>query len=329
MTNAISSPVESSPIIQAALEAGLITESHATPVHVTQASLAETITSGPRNSSAPVSVIQAPLAAGLTSGPQDGNPLVCVTQAPLAAGLTPGSSLNVTQATLAAGLTLGSSLNVTQATLAAGLTPGSPLNVTQANLAAGLTPGSPLNVSQAPLAAGLTPDSYMAIADETLNASKSITRGIVTDKVQPSSAEPNKDNNNNNKPSSAAPHKDNNNTMIPQSSIEDEEVENDQISDDESDTSVYCNIIPPRLQPVPNIISPMNCEEDNVIQILKPGIQVCAFEYNILPPVGIYYRVNKNHHLVKVVIEPGIIYQADDECNLYKVGLPHAKNSSD
>ena len=98
--------------------------------------------------------------------------------------------------------------------------------------------------------------------------------------------------------------------------------------DDESDTSAHCNIIPPSLQPIPNTISPNNFKEDNDIKLLKPGIQVCAFEYNILPPIGVYYRVNNNHRLVKVIIEPGIIYQADNECNLYRVGLPYAKNST-
>ena len=127
---------------------------------------------------------------------------------------------------------------------------------------------------------------------------------------------------------SATPHKDNSD-KTPQPPNVDEEMDNCENSDDESDTSVHCNIIPPRLQPIPNTIRPENCKQDNLIKLLKPGIQVCAFEYNILPPIGVYYRVNKNHHLVKVVIEPGIIYQADNECNLYKVGLPYANNSND
>jgi hypothetical protein len=346
ITNALSSPIESSTITQAALAAGLITDSHAAgphvsiiqapptsgltsviPVKVTQASLAAGPTCGPHNTSEPVSVTQAPLAAGLTSGPQIAALPVSVTQAPLAAGLTSGphnadSPVSVTQAPLAAGLTSGpqdgnSSVCVPQAPLAASLIPGSSY-VTQASLAAGLTKG-PSHIG-----------SSVAALDETLNTSKPISSGIAIGMVQSSSAAPNEDNNNNNyKPSSAAPHKDNNNNKIPQPSIGDKEVENDVYSDDDSDTSVLCNIIPPTLQPRPNTISPMNCDKDNVINILKPGIQVCAFEYNILPPVGIYYRVNKNHHLVKVVIEPGVIYQADDECNLYKLGLPYTKNSSD
>jgi hypothetical protein len=299
-----------------------------------------------------VSVTQAPLAAGLTSGPKIVDLPVSVTQAPLAAGLTSGPKIvelpvSVAQASLAAGLTSGphdakSSVYVSQASLAASLIPGSSLGssvrATQAPLAAGLKPSGPIytsslvNVLQAPLVASLTPDSQVPASKETLNTPKSISSGTTIENVQPSSAAPSmEDNNNNNndKPSSATPHKDNNNNKIPQLSIEDKEVENEVYSDDDSDSSVLCNIIPPRLQPRLNTISPMNCEEDNVIKILKPGIQVCAFEYNILPPVGIYYRVNKNHHLMKVVIEPGIFYQADDECNLYKVGLPYAKNSSD
>ena len=96
-------------------------------------------------------------------------------------------------------------------------------------------------------------------------------------------------------------------------------------TDSESDDASFTNsnIIPQRHLPTANITDPKDQNGDNVIKLIKPGIQVCAFEYNIRPPVGIYYRVNKNHNMVKVEIEAGQMYQADHACTLYKVGLPY------
>jgi hypothetical protein len=103
------------------------------------------------------------------------------------------------------------------------------------------------------------------------------------------------------------------------------DINSDTESDSSSDDASYTNsnIIPQRHLPTIIIKDPKDENGDNIIKLIKPGIQVCAFEYNIRPPVGIYYRVNKDHNMVKVEIEAGLMYQADHACTLYKVGLPY------
>jgi hypothetical protein len=60
---------------------------------------------------------------------------------------------------------------------------------------------------------------------------------------------------------------------------------------------------------------------DNVITLIKPGIQVCTLEFDILPVIGTLYVVNNDHNLVKVIYEPNKIYQTDSKGILHRIGL--------
>jgi hypothetical protein len=64
---------------------------------------------------------------------------------------------------------------------------------------------------------------------------------------------------------------------------------------------------------------PMDNDNDNVITLMKPGIQVCTLEFNILPVVGTLYVVNNDHNLVKVIYEPDKIYQTDSNGILHRM----------
>jgi hypothetical protein len=60
---------------------------------------------------------------------------------------------------------------------------------------------------------------------------------------------------------------------------------------------------------------------DNEIKLTQPGTQVCVFQYNVLPPIGKVFRVNKKHNLVEMIFKPWQMYQADGDGNLHPIGL--------
>ena len=237
-----------------------------------------------------------------------------VTKATLAAGLVTGSLPNITMEQQ--NLT-GEKPPVTQATLAAGTMTASPPSppsgahnmtgakppVTQASVAAGLSTGLAIALPQ-PVHKAIN-RSQPSSADLPLIKAHKLSQphqgeepmdtcipGMISEQINNRANSPTKDS------SDAA---------------------SDNEDDDESDISTYGNIDPPKLQPVPIIAN--EHKEDNDIILVKPGIQVCTFEYSIRPPIGVYYRVNRHHHMVKVSIEPGVIYQTDSACNLYRLGI--------
>jgi hypothetical protein len=57
--------------------------------------------------------------------------------------------------------------------------------------------------------------------------------------------------------------------------------------------------------------------QNNIIKLRKPGTQVCVYEYDILPPVGKLFKVDKHHNFVQVTFKPGQVYQADQHGNLH------------
>ena len=60
---------------------------------------------------------------------------------------------------------------------------------------------------------------------------------------------------------------------------------------------------------------------DSEIKLCNTGTQICAFQYNILPPVGSLFRVNKRHNLLQFKFRPGQVYQADVNGTLHKSNL--------
>jgi hypothetical protein len=71
-----------------------------------------------------------------------------------------------------------------------------------------------------------------------------------------------------------------------------------------------------------------NYNDDNVITLVKLGIQVCTLAYNILPVVGTLYIVNSDHNLVKVIYEPNMVYQTDNKGILHRIGLQNPEVSA-
>ena len=60
---------------------------------------------------------------------------------------------------------------------------------------------------------------------------------------------------------------------------------------------------------------------DNEIKFTQPGTQVCVFQYNVLPPIGKIFRVNKKYNLVEMFFKPWQMYQADGDGILHPIGL--------
>jgi hypothetical protein len=59
-------------------------------------------------------------------------------------------------------------------------------------------------------------------------------------------------------------------------------------------------------------------DNDDIIKLQKPGVQLTVFHYNILPVVGNVYKVNSNYHLEKVKYHSGQLYLCDDDGLLHK-----------
>jgi hypothetical protein len=66
---------------------------------------------------------------------------------------------------------------------------------------------------------------------------------------------------------------------------------------------------------------------NDLITLIKPGIQVCTLEFDILPVVGTLYVVNNDHNLIKVIYEPDQVYQTDSNGTLHRIGIQKKKKA--
>jgi hypothetical protein len=67
-----------------------------------------------------------------------------------------------------------------------------------------------------------------------------------------------------------------------------------------------------------DLINVIHSEPDIVpsqtpIDIVNSGVQVCMFDYRVLPTIGKLYRVNNNHQLIQVFYKPGQDYHANPQ----------------
>ena len=71
-------------------------------------------------------------------------------------------------------------------------------------------------------------------------------------------------------------------------------------------------------------------QDNDIIKLQDPGVQLTVFNYNVLPTVGHTYKVNKDYHLEKIKYPTGQLYQANQEGILEQVQyLPYQVYQAD
>jgi hypothetical protein len=71
-------------------------------------------------------------------------------------------------------------------------------------------------------------------------------------------------------------------------------------------------------------------QDNDIIKLQDPGVQLTVFHYNVLPTVGHTYKVNKDYHLEKIKYPTGQLYQANQEGILEQVQyLPYQVYQAD
>jgi hypothetical protein len=94
---------------------------------------------------------------------------------------------------------------------------------------------------------------------------------------------------------------------------------------DEDDDTIkdFFKEIPAKSSDKPDVEITETCNKpEEPIKLLNHGVQLCIFNYNVLPRIGGLYTINENYHLLPVKYTAGAIYHADDEGILHLIGLP-------